>query len=138
MAEHKKEDYGSRFLYSENLLSGGKYHSPTLTISAYHPPGSLISADKKPIMKPTIGFDGRDKMLVLCKTNVSILIAVTGEQPGEKWIGKSCRLEVRIVDAFGEQVTALRVMPPQGCMIRKALLARLGSKAEWVPPADGK
>ncbi len=131
-----KESFGEQYLYVESLLSGGKYHDATVEISTYHPPNTLTAADGRRIDKHTIGFKDREKLLVLCKTNASIIHFITGQQPGEKWIGSTIRLQARMVDAFGETVPAIRVIPPTGCKVRRNLLKRLGTKAEWVAPTN--
>lgn len=127
----KEQTYGSRFLYAEDLLVGGEFRTVELTISEYHEPGTLKSADGRLIDKPTIGFEGKSKLLVLCKTNASVIHFATGEPAGPKWIGHKITLQPRLVEAFGEDVVALRVMPPQGCTIRKSIVKRLGKRAVW-------
>lgn len=125
----KKTDYGSRFLYAEDLLIGGEFKSPEIEITEVHEPGSLTAANKQKIDKWSVSFKGKDKILVLCKTNVSIVHIVTGELPGESWIGKKIKIQVRVVDAFGAKTLAIRVIPPVGTVLRKAILDRLGSQA---------
>ena len=127
----KQQNYGSRFLYSEDLLIDGKFLSPVVEISEVHQPGTLQSADKRSIDKWTIGFRGKQNLLVLCKTNASIIHFLTGCEPGEKWIGHCVTLEVREVSAFGAQTLAIRVIPPKGTVLRKSLIDRLGKKAEF-------
>jgi hypothetical protein len=124
-----KFEYGSRFLYAEDLLHGGEFKRVRVEIAAYHAEGTMKAATGKTIDKPVIRFKDRDKMLVLCKSNRSMITTVTGEQPGPNWIGKVVNLEVREVPAFGEQVLAIRVMPTNGTVIRKRLKEMLGVKA---------
>lgn len=127
----KTESYGSEYLYSEDLLHKQEYKTVDVVIREVIPPNTLQTADKRLIDKWALRFEGKEKTLVLCKTNVSIIHHVLGDQPGDSWIGKTIRLQARVVDAFGERCTAIRVMPPNGCLIRKSLLKRLGTKAEW-------
>lgn len=127
----KEQTYGGRFLYAEDLLVGGEFRTVELTISEYHEPGTLRSADERLIDKAAIGFEGKQKLLVLCKTNASVIHFATGEPAGPKWIGHKITLQPRMVEAFGDNVVALRVMPPPGCVIRKSILKRLGTKAVW-------
>lgn len=124
-----KENYGSRFLYSEDLLIGGEFKTVDVVISEVHEPGTLKSADNRSIDKWTVSFEGKDKMLVLCKTNVSIIHFVTGEIAGPAWVGKSVTLQARVVKAFGSDTTAIRVVPPVGTTLRKKLIEGLGKKA---------
>lgn len=134
----KTENYGSRFLYSEDLLHKQQYMDAHVTIAEVIPPNTLQTADKRPIDKWTLRFEGKEKMLVLCKTNASIVHHIVGDAPGKAWIGQQIKLQVRIVEAFGEMVTAIRVIPPTGCMIRKSLIKRLGKKAVWEGPVNGQ
>ena len=82
----RNENYGSAFLYSEDLLFKQKYTTVQVEISEVHPPNTLQTKDKKFIDKWSIRFKGKDKTLVLCKTNTSILHHVIGDQPGDSWI----------------------------------------------------
>lgn len=132
----KDQTYGSRFLYAEDLLIGGEFKTVHLTISEFHPAGSLRSADKRLIDKNSIGFDGKSKLLVLCKTNEGVIHYTTGEPPGMKWIGHKVTLQPRVVEAFGDQVVALRIIPPPGTKVRKSILQRIGTKAEWTGNAQ--
>jgi hypothetical protein len=127
----KSENYGSEYLYSEDLLHKQTYVTADVTIEEVIQPGTLTTKDKRKIDKWSLRFVGKSKILVLCKTNASILHHVIGDAPGPSWVGKSIKLQVRVVEAFGAQVTAIRVIPPTGCMIRKSLIQRLGTKAEW-------
>lgn len=124
-----KESYGSRFLYSENLLINGEFKSPVVEISEVHSPGTIKSADGRVIDKWTIGFKGKSKLLVLCKTNASLIHFLTGYEPGDGWIGGKIKIQARIVKAFGEDTTAIRVMPEPGTTLRKKLIEGLGKPA---------
>lgn len=125
-----KHDYGSRFLYAEDLIANGQYVTATVEVSAWHEPGTIKAANGKMVDKPCVEFKGKGKMLALCKTNRSMGIFITGQQPGPAWIGKTLTLQPRIVDAFGEKVVAIRIVPQPGTFVRKSLRDRLGTKAE--------
>ena len=125
----EKNSYGSRFLYAEDLLIQGQFRSPKVTISEVHRPGTLKSGDGRMIDKWTIGFEGKDKLLALCKTNVSVLHFLTGYDAGEGWIGAEVTIGARVVKAFGADTTAIRVLPPKGTTLRKTIIDRLGTKA---------
>ena len=132
MATTNKDDsYGPEFLYSEDLLKGGEYLAPEVEISEVHPPGTVkCQKGRKTIEdKWTIGFKGAKKMLVLCKTNKTVIHTVTGEEPGPNWIGKKITLEVRIIDSFSKKEPAIRVIPPAGTMLRRKTIEMLGTKA---------
>lgn len=133
----KSDSFGSQFLYAEDLLINQQYRTVEVEIEQFIPANTIRSADKRLIDKPTLKFKGKDKMLVLCKTSESVLKFVTGEQPGDSWVGKKITLQVRVVDAFGDEVVAIRVIPPKGTKVRKNVLNRLGRIAEWTGPAAG-
>ena len=135
-AENDKRAYGSGFMYAEDLLQGGKFHTVTVEIAEVHEPGTLKSADGKLIDKYVIGFKGKEKRLCLAKTNVAIIHLVTGEQPGEGWIGKRITLQAREVKAFGANTLALRVIPPTGTPLRRTLYERMGKEAVYQPPEE--
>lgn len=124
-----KHEYGSRFLYAEDLLHGGEYKTVTVTISKVYEPGTLTAANGKKVDKAVIEFDGRQKMLVLCNSNRLMIVTATGEQFGSSWVGKQITLQPRIVNAFGEEVLAIRVIPSVGTVIRKRQKEMLGRKA---------
>lgn len=124
-----KTEYGGGFLYAEDLIRGGQFQDVTVTIAEYVEPGTEKAGNGDVITKPIIGFEKAQKRLVLCKTNVSVLKYVTGEQPGPEWIGKTITLQARYVKAFGEEVAAIRIVPPVGTKLRKKLIERLGRKA---------
>jgi len=133
VAKESKFDYGSRFLYAENLLRGGQFHTANVTIAKVHPPYSIKSADKRQIEKVVIEFEESDKLLVLAKTNARIIHYITGEPPGDGWVGHKITVQARIVPAFGEDSVAIRIIPPPGVTIRRGLARMLGVPAEWHP-----
>jgi hypothetical protein len=125
-----KKEFGSAYLYAEDLIRDGNYIDATVTIESVIPPNTIKAANGKMIGHDTLKFVGKDKLLVLCaKVNQRILAIATGESQAEKWPGHKITLQVRIVDSFGEKVPAIRILPPQGAMIRKSLRERLGTKA---------
>ena len=125
-----KKEYGSAYLYAEDLIRDGNYIDATVTIESVIAPNTIKAANGKMIGHDTLKFVGKDKLLVLCaKVNQRILAIATGESQAEKWPGHKITLQVRIVDSFGEKVPAIRILPPQGAMIRKSLRERLGTKA---------
>jgi hypothetical protein len=125
-----KKEYGSAYLYAEDLIRDGNYIDATVHIESVIPPNTIKAANGKMIGHDTLKFVGKDKLLVLCaKVNQRILAIATGESQAEKWPGHKITLQVRIVDSFGEKVPAIRILPPQGAMIRKSLRERLGTKA---------
>ena len=128
MSVTKDQSYGSAFLYAEDLLSDGKFAKAVVTIEAIHEPGTIQRADKQFVDKRAISFAGKSKMLVLCKTNDSLMKYATGDADPAKWVGKKITIVVRIVDAFGARVPAIRVWPT--VPIRKGLVKFLGEEVK--------
>jgi hypothetical protein len=125
-----KKEYGSAYLYAEDLIRDGNYIDATVTIESVIPGGTIKAANGKIIPHDTLKFKGTEKLFVICaKVNQRILAIASGEAQPEKWPGHKITLQVRIVDSFGEKVPALRILPPQGAIIRKSLRDRLGTKA---------
>jgi hypothetical protein len=122
----EQQSYGSAFLYAEDLLSDGKFKSVEVEISEVHEPGTIKKADGGFVDKPALSFKGATKKLVLCKTNVALIKFAVGDALPEKWVGKRIKLVVRLVDAFGSKVTAIRVWP--SVPIRKGLVKYLGEE----------
>lgn len=128
-----KREYGSDYLYAEDFLVGGSYRSINVEISEVFPPGSLKAANGKQIEKWVIAFKGKSKKLCLAKTNTSIIHLVTGDPPGESWVGRAVTLQARVVKAFGADTLAIRVIPPVGTVLRRTLIERLGRAAVFKP-----
>ena len=82
--------------------------------------------------KLIVSFQGKDKCLVLNKTNASIIAENIGSQETDDWIGQTIQLCVKKVEYKGEIVPAIRVVlqdTPAPAPVRQA------RKAER-PPAD--
>lgn len=130
-----KKDYGSAYLYAEDLLSGGEYRTISVEIAEVIQPNTQTAANGKRIDKYILRFKGKEKLLVLCKTNAAMIRYATGDAL-ENSVGKSITLQPRIVSAFGDEVVAIRVLPPPGMKIRRSLNQRLGTKAVWGKQED--
>jgi hypothetical protein len=124
-----KFEYGTDFLYAEDLLQGGQFQTVKVQISEVIEPGTIRAANGKPVDKWILRFAGKSKQLAMCDTNMRLVHLITGHPPGSAWIGKTITLQVRVVEAFGDNVIAVRVIPAAGTPLRKSLLKRLGSKA---------
>jgi hypothetical protein len=74
-----------------------------------------------------IFFKGKDKGLVLNKTNWSALVDITGEEDSDDWEGKKVKLVTRKVEYQGKRVPAIRIEEPAGMPRREPeRLSRLG------------
>lgn len=68
-----------------------------------------IGSDNKPILY----FRGKDKGLVLNKTNANNIVYLFGEET-DTWAGREIELFPTLVDFQGRQVEAIRVRPTSG------------------------
>lgn len=66
-----------------------------------------VGRDKE--MKPIVYFDGKEKGLVLNKTNAKTIINLTGSAETEDWNGFALRLYATHVEFAGESVEAIRI-----------------------------
>ena len=81
----------------------------TVTISGIDPANTIKSADQRVIDKPILHFEGKDRGLVLNKTNARAIARRHGPTMDD-WIGKEIQIYQARVDAFGESgVPAVRV-----------------------------
>jgi hypothetical protein len=134
-----KDTSDSRFLFAEDLLIDCEYKTVVVAVAEVIPPNTLLdkggdTKTGKPINKYALRFEGKDKLLIIGPTNVSLARSATGV-PLDKLVGKQLMLQVRIVEAFGDDVTAIRIIPPEGVMVRRGIAKRMGHKAVWKPGA---
>ena len=129
-----KQDYGSEYLYAEDLLINGRFKSPTVTISEYIPANTLTTKNHRKVDRPSIRFRGKEKVFVLNKTNRRMIHLVTGQDEGPGWVGWTITLQARVGEAFGDDnCLFLRVMPTEGMAIPRSLMKRLGRRATDPP-----
>jgi hypothetical protein len=81
-----------------------------------------VGRDKE--MKPIVYFAGKEKGLVLNRTNSKVIVSLTGSVETDEWRGFAIRLYATHVEFAGESVEAIRV---------KAAPAN-GRKREPEPP----
>lgn len=96
--------FPGKYLRADDL--GGK--EPVVTIS--HIKVETLGEDSKPV----IYFEGKERGLVLNKTNWSALVDVTGEEDSDDWEGKRVKLVVRKVEFQGKRVPAIRIEEANG------------------------
>lgn len=131
------DQYGSRFLYSEDLIIGGEYAKPTLEISEVYERNTIPSVKNEGsfIDQRVISFKGKSKLLGINHNMERVLQAVTGEPFGKGWIGKKVRLEVREIIHKGKPSPAIRVMPIVGQLLRPNLIISLGKPLNLIKAA---
>jgi len=62
-----------------------------------------------------VTFRGKDKGLVLNKTNWNMIAEITGQDDDDNWVGQAIQLYATKVDYQGKRVDAIRVdYPPKG------------------------
>jgi hypothetical protein len=91
--------FPSKWLKAEDL--GQK--TPTVTIKKVDI--ETIGEDSKPILY----FEGKDKGLVLNKTNWNALVDLCGADDSDDWTGHKVKLYVVKVDYQGKRVPAIRI-----------------------------
>lgn len=65
-------------------------------------------------------FAGKQKGLVLNKTNWNNIVKITGHEDSDDWTGAQVCLYETMVDFQGESVPAVRVKPPKGATPQRA------------------
>jgi len=63
-------------------------------------------------LKPVVYFVGKDRGMVLNKTNAAAIELITGELDTDRWAGRRIRLTTQDVDFQGKRVPAIRVVDP--------------------------
>lgn len=97
--------FPSSYLKAEDLGTS----SPTVTIFGVKL--EKLGDDEKPV----IYFQGKEKGLVLNRTNWNMLAEITGQDDSDNWNGKKVKLYVARVDYQGKRVPAIRIdYPPKG------------------------
>lgn len=62
-----------------------------------------------------LSFKGKDKEMVLNRTNWNMIAEITGQDDDDNWVGHQIQLYVARVDYQGKRVDAIRVdYPPKG------------------------
>lgn len=95
--------YKSRFLNAEDL--GNRTIEVTIADVQEEEIG-----DKSPLV---LYFKGKDKQLVLNKTNALAVIELLGDDTDD-WTGKTIKLKTEGVQYQGKRVRAVRVVIPEG------------------------
>jgi hypothetical protein len=97
------EVFPSRFLNAADLNG----HAPVVTIARVE----LQTVGKE--QKPVVYFEGKEKAIVLNRTNFVAIVELTGEDDTDQWPGHRIKLVVTKVDFQGRRVPAIRVEDPR-------------------------
>lgn len=124
-----KEEKESRWLYAEDLLKDGKWTEATVTIEECIAPGTLKSADKRPVERTVLKFVKCAKMLVLNNTNRRLIKMQIGTEDQSKWLGRKITVyPTCLAHCFGESnVPAIRIRCTSGVPIPFNMRKQLGN-----------
>lgn len=103
---HIDEMFPSPFVKASDLDG----REPTVTIArvAYERIKNQDGAEEE---KPVVWFVGKEKSLILNKTNATSIAELHGPDT-DAWTGKQIKLITARVEAFGKQADAIRIAPP--------------------------
>lgn len=135
MTSKMDERYEGNFLDALDLPEGAEVG---VVIEAVAEPMSEKDSAGKPIKSAILAFQGKQKRLILNKTNFKNLKAMFGRAPKD-WIGKRVIIQRRYLDAahaFGiENTLAIRIIPPKGTPILKSAANFMGQPSPYGQPA---
>jgi hypothetical protein len=102
--------FPSNYLKASEL--GGQ--QPTVTIDRVE----FETVGKEKELKPVVYFAGKDKGLVLNKTNAKNIAGLVGSYETDEWVGFRIRLYATHVEFNGETVETIRIKaaPPSGAV----------------------
>lgn len=96
-------------VYSGSYLKADDLQGKRVTVRINHVSVKEFEGDKGMDKKIILGFEGKDKCLVVNKTNAAIIAEMLGQNTDD-WIGGTIKLEVRKVEFSGRLVPAIRVV----------------------------
>jgi hypothetical protein len=94
--------FPGRFLRAADLAG----HTPVVTIARVEV--QTVGDDQKPV----VFFEGKDKAIVLNRTNFNAIVEITGREDTDDWPGHKIKLITTKVDYQGRRVPAIRVEDP--------------------------
>lgn len=107
MCAKMTDAFPSNFLKAEDISHLGKDVVVTIAKVTEETLGQGANAERKFVVE----FAGKDKKLVLNKTNFKSIITATGEDDTDNWTGKKISLFVMDVEYQGDLMPAIRVRP---------------------------
>ena len=106
MSPNINDAFPSNYLKASDIQ--GKEPLVTIDRVVFEPVG------RKREMKAVIYFKGKDKGVVLNKTNANKIVEITGSAITEEWDGAQIRLYATETEFAGETVDCIRVKPANG------------------------
>jgi hypothetical protein len=112
MAEDIKKYNHVDLLFPSDWLKAADFRGQTVTvvIARIDPRVELERKDRKKEKKPVVYLKGTWKPWILNKTNARLIAKIYGNEIAD-WIGRPVMLRMELVDSFGEQKEAIRVVP---------------------------
>lgn len=101
---HFKKHYDYRFLSADELTKDVTVTIESITSDLAYDPKTR---EKEPIV--VMNFVGKEKGIVLNKTNAATVSENLETPDVEKWVGQKITLTTQLVSAFGSRVMAIRV-----------------------------
>lgn len=124
--------FPSKYIKASDLRGG----QPTVTID--HVAFEQVGRERE--SKPVVYFRGKEKGLVLNKTNANKITSLLGTAETEAWEGRQIRLYGTEVEFGGETVEGIRVKaaapPPPNGGSRQAAPPSARREPEAPPPTD--
>ena len=119
--------FPSNYLKASDL--GGAQPTVTIDRVEFEPVG------REREMKPIVYFEGKEKGIVLNKTNAKNIANLVGSFQTEEWVGFRIRLYATNVEFQGETVEAIRIKaaPPNG---NGAGVSRVTPPPTQPPPVE--
>ena len=103
------EAYPSKFLASADLIVNGQVKKIAVTFEAIVPE-KITGNDGGTETKPVARFVGKDKRMVINKTNWGRIAELLGSDDSDDWVGKAVVLSVVKVTMKGKLVNGLSVI----------------------------
>jgi hypothetical protein len=106
MSPNINDVFPTKYLKAHDL----KGHEPVVTIERveFEPVGRTRE------MKPVVYFAGKEKGIVLNKTNANKIIEISGSGMTEEWPGTAVKLYTAEADYGGESYDVVRIKSPNG------------------------
>jgi len=98
--------FPSKFLKADDIDG----HEPVVTVKSCSMQAMEAGNDQRPVLY----FEGKEKGLVLNKTNANMLVELTGSPLTEQWMGTSIKLVVIWTEFQGKPIQGIRVRPANG------------------------
>lgn len=97
-------------VYSGNYLKAEDLQGKTVRVTINHVAVEEFENNNKVERKIVLGFQGKDKMFILNKTNAAIITENLGTDESDSWMGQTIALAVKKVEYAGKLVPAIRVV----------------------------